>query len=98
MKLTQLASKPTLIRVEIDDEEIRKEYDDSLEFWIWDRQPIEDFIKIATAKHDDFGAMVRLINELVLDENGQAVIQDGYTLPSTIMIKVINAVIDRLGK
>ena len=41
MKLSQLAAKPTLIKLELDDEDVVKEYGEPLEFWIHDRQPIE---------------------------------------------------------
>jgi hypothetical protein len=94
LKLTQLAAKPQLIKIELDDEEIRREYNDSLEFWIYDRQPIEEFVKMATIKSNDFGEMVTAVNKLVLDEEGNQVIQEGYALPSSILIKVINCIVD----
>jgi hypothetical protein len=98
MKLTQLAKAPQLIRIELDDEEIRQEYNDSLEFWIYDRQPLDQFIKLATSKHDDFGSMLELINDMILDENGERVIKDNLTLPSNIILKVVNKVTETLGK
>ncbi len=98
MKLTQLAAKPQLIRIELDDEDIRKEYNDSLEFFIWDRQPLDQFIKLATAKKDDIGEMISMINAMILDENGEPVIKDGLTLPSNIILKVVNKVTETLGK
>jgi hypothetical protein len=98
MKLTQLAKEPQLIRIELDDEEIRQEYNESLEFYIWDRQPIDQFIKLATAKQDDVSSMIELINAMILDENGQRVIQGNLTLPSNIIFKVVNKVTETLGK
>ena len=47
LKLTQLASKPQLIKITLDTKEIQEKYGDSLEFWILDRQPIDQFIKMA---------------------------------------------------
>ena len=96
MKLTQLAKAPQLIRIELDDEEIRKEYDDSLEFWIYDRQPLDQFIKLATAKQDDIGSLIEMINAMILDENGERVIKDNLTLPSNIILKVVNKVTETL--
>lgn len=98
MKLTQLAAHPQLVRIELDDPEIRETYGDVLEFWIYDRQPIDNFIKIATTRGEDFGGMIHLINSLILDEDGTPILKDGLTLPSNIIIKVVNAVVDRLGK
>ncbi len=98
MKLTQLAKAPQLIRIELDDEEIRNEYGDSLEFWIFDRQPLDQFIKLATAKQDDIGSMIEMINAMILDENGERVIKDNLTLPSNIILKVVSKVTETLGK
>lgn len=98
MKLTQLAAKPQLVRIELDDEEIRKEYNDSLEFWVWDRQPLEHFVKLVTTETNELGKMITLVNEMILDENGEKVMQDGFALPSNIVLKVINAVTEKLGK
>jgi hypothetical protein len=41
MKLEKLASKPQLIKLIIDDAEIIEEFGEPLEFWTWDRQPID---------------------------------------------------------
>jgi hypothetical protein len=98
MKLTQLVKAPQLIRIELDDEEIRAEFGDSLEFWVWDRQPIDQFIKLATAKNDDLSVIIELINAMILDENGERVIKDNLTLPSNIILKVVNKVTEILGK
>lgn len=98
MKLTQLAKAPQLIRIELDDEEIRKEYGDSLEFYIFDRQPLDQFIKLATAKQDDIGSMIEMINAMILDESGERVMKDNLTLPSNIILKVVNKVTETLGK
>lgn len=98
MKLTQLAAKPQLVRIELDDEEIRKEYNESLEFWIWDRQPMEQFVKLAQLKPEDFQELVHTVNNMVLDEDGRPVVQDGLMLPTNIMTKVIGKVVETLGK
>jgi hypothetical protein len=98
MKLTQLAKKPQLIKMTLDDEETVKEYGESLEFWIWDRQPIDKFIKLATMKNENIGDLVTTINDMVLDEQGKPVIKDGLTLPTGIMTRVIGKVVETLGK
>lgn len=98
LKLTQLASKPQLICINIDTPEIQERYKDSLEFWIMDRQPIDQFIKMATIKGENYGEMIRMVNELVLDENGKQVIAEGEALPNDVMLAVMAAVVERLGK
>lgn len=97
LKLTQLASKPQLIKITIDKPEIVEAYGDELEFYIWDRQPIEQFIKMANSQGDT-AAMIQMVNDLILDENGDKVIKPGEALPNDVMVVVINTVVDRLGK
>jgi hypothetical protein len=98
MKLTQLAAKPQLIKMELDDEETVKEFGESLEFWIWDRQPIDKFIKLATLKADDLGQLIDAVNGMVLDEAGLPVLKDGETLPTHVMTRLIGKVVETLGK
>ena len=98
LKLTQLASKPQLIKITIAEEDIVAKHGDELEFWIMDRQPIDQFIKMATATGNDYGELIRMVNELVLDEAGKKVLGEGEALPNDVMLAVMNAVVERLGK
>jgi hypothetical protein len=98
MKITQLAAKPQLIKMILDDEETVQEFGETIEFWIWDRQPIEKFVKLATLKTDDFSQLITAVNEMVLDEDGKAVLVDGVTLPTNVMARLINKVVETLGK
>lgn len=98
MKLTQLAKKPQLVKLELNDEEIIKEYGEPLEFWVWDRTPMDTFVKMATMKPEDFGTMVDTVNQMVLDEDGSPIVKDGYLLPTPILTKVIAKVVETLGK
>jgi hypothetical protein len=98
MKLTQLASKPQLIKIVLDDEQIQEKYGESLEFWIHDRQPIDKFIKIATTLSTDYTAAVGMLNDLILDETGAPVVQGDLALPNDLVSKVIQKVVEYLGK
>lgn len=98
LKLTQLASKPQLIKITLSTDEIKAKYGDELEFWIMDRQPIDQFIKLATASGDDYGEMIRLVNDLILDEDGNKVLKQDEALPNDVMVSVMAAVVERLGK
>jgi hypothetical protein len=98
MKLTQIAAKPQLIKIEIDDEATLAEFGESLEFWIWDRQPMDQFVRLAQMKTEDLANIVNIVNDMVLDETGAAIVKDGVMLPTTIMTKVIGKVVETLGK
>lgn len=97
MKLSQLSAKPQLIKVTLDDEETVKEYGE-LEFWIYDRQPMDTFVKLATLDHGQFDKIANIVSEMILDEDGSKVIKDGFILPMPIMIRAIQKVVETLGK
>lgn len=98
MKLNQLAAKPQLIPVEINDEETVKQFGEPLEFWIWDRQPMDKFVRLATLDYNNFGEVTTLVKELLLDEQGNEIIRDDLVLPTNILMKAITTVIEALGK
>lgn len=98
MKLTELAEQPKLIQILLDDEETVEEFGDSIEFYCYDRQPLNKFVKFATAKEQDPEEMFNFCEDLILDEEGNKVMVDGKVLPATIMMKAIAKVIEVLGK
>ena len=98
MKLSDLAAKPQLKEIIIDDESIVKEYGDSLSFYVQDRLPIETYTKLATIKTDDAGSMYNVIKDLILDDKGMPVMADGNVLPMNVMTAAVMKVTDMLGK
>jgi hypothetical protein len=98
LKLTQLAAKPQLVRIELDDEEIQEKYGDSLEFYVWDRQPMNMFVRLATVHQNNFAEMVELVNSMVLDEEGKVIANGDVIFPTDVMMKIINRVVETLGK
>jgi len=98
MKLTQLAAKPQLIKITLDDEDIVKHYGDELEFWIYDRQDLETFSKLAMLDTREFDKLAGMINRMILNEDGKPVVQGDLVLPADVMMKAIQKVVDVLGK
>lgn len=97
MKLTQLTAKPQLIKIELNDEDVIAEYGEPIEFYIWDRQPFDKYIKMANLKEGDVGSLLEAVRELVLDEQGSPVLKDEQVLPPKVLTKVISKVVDTLG-
>lgn len=98
MKLTQLTAKPQLVKITLDDEEIIKTYGEPVEFWMWDRQPLNNYVRLAQIKPDNVEEMIKIASEMVLDESGQPVFADESTLPNMILTRVIARVVETLGK
>jgi len=100
MKLSDLASEPKLIVIKIDDEDIITEYGEPLEFWVWDRQPLEKFLRFAGKKIDneDLPELIEFTREMILDESGEPVMTGGKLLPTSLMSRCVTRVMEQLGK
>tara|TARA_R110000803_G_scaffold4020_3_gene13775 strand:+ start:9012 stop:9314 length:303 start_codon:yes stop_codon:yes gene_type:complete len=100
MKLKELAAKPQLVKVVLDDKEIVEEYGEPLEFFVHDKQPLAEFIKFSVTAGEDqnYSEMVEFCSELILDEAGAKIMEEGLLLPNSILIKCINSVVEQLGK
>lgn len=98
MKLSQLAAKPQLIKVELNDEDTVAEFGEPLEFYTWDRQPLDTFMKLASTSQADAVKMVDIVKTLILDEDANEVITKENMLPSGVLLKAIGKVVELLGK
>jgi len=100
MNISELAVKPSLIKVTVDDEAIIEEYGEPLEFFVWDRQPIDKFIKFAgrEIKPEDYGDLLDYCSDMILDEQGNPVLVDGKVLPGLVLSHCVTRVLERLGK
>jgi hypothetical protein len=97
MKLSQLTAKPKLIELKIDDEAIVKEYGETLEFYVYDRQTMDTFMKLATIDQNNFHQIADIVKEMVLDEKGKPILKGEETLPMDVMLIVIDKVVNSLG-
>lgn len=98
MKLSQIAAKPQLIMMTLDDEETVKEFGEPLEFYTWDRQPMDTFMQLATVNNKDPNVMLNIVRTLILNEEGKEILTEESMLPSHVLLRVISKVVDLLGK
>lgn len=98
MKLSQLAAKPQLLEIKIDDQAIIEKYGEELLFYVYDRQDIETFAKMATINPEDFASASAVVKDLILDEKGKPICQGESQLPTDVMMKAVAKVIEELGK
>ena len=97
MKLSELSQKPKLIKILIDKDKIVEKYGEELEFHIYDRQPLDVFTKLANAKEDTAG-VTELIQDMILDEDGNPVVTDGNVLPLDVIMEAVTLITEELGK
>jgi hypothetical protein len=98
MDITKLVAKPELTKVVLDDEEIIAEYNEPLEFYTWDRQPIDVFLNLSGSIGIDQQATVDTLKTLILDSNGNRVMTEDFVLPIKVMVKAMAKVMELLGK
>ena len=97
MKITELTATPKLIKFTLSDEEITSKYGDEVDFWAWDRQPLDYYFKMASGG-DDMNAVLNIAKSMILDEEGKPVMEDDQVLPPDVAMKAFNLVISTLGK
>ena len=89
--------KPQLIKIVVDDRDIVKTYGESIEFYIYDRQPMSTYLQLAQLNQQDTAQVIQTISALVLNEEGKPALGTEDLLPLDITVKVIEKVVARLG-
>jgi hypothetical protein len=98
MKLAELAKEPKLVKISIDDESMVKTYGEIIEFWVYDRVDMETFMKLANLEGgQDIKDIVVVMKDLILDEEGNKILNNGKILPNDIMIKAVEKTVAALG-
>ena len=67
MKLKDLATKPKLEKLTIQKPELVEKYGDELDFYVYDRQPLDVYGRLASADKMEMGETMEVVSELILD-------------------------------
>lgn len=97
MKLAELAAAPKLIQITIDDSETVEAYGEPVEFWVYDRQDMDTFMKLANVGENNMGEIIKVVNSMVRTEDGECFLGEDKVLPMDLMLKVIEEVVSQLG-
>lgn len=97
MDLRAAAKKPKLQKITLDSEYVISAYNEPLDFYMWDRQPMPTYIHLSTIDQADTAQMLNAIQEMVLDANGKRMLGMDDQLDPNVMIDMINAVVEHLG-
>ena len=98
MKLSALSTKPVLVKVTLDDEATVAEFKEPLDFYTWDRQPMDVFMKLSQLDHTKASEIIDIVKMLILDENGKVILTKDNMLPTRILMRAIAKVSELLGK
>lgn len=99
MNISELAQKPKLVKLILDDKTITEKYGEALEFYVLDRQPLNTFAQLAGANpEENFSSIANIMSELILDEAGNKVISEDKVLPMDVLMSAIKSISETLGK
>lgn len=100
MKLAQLAAKPQLVKITIDDPEITQRFSNSepIEFYTWDRQPLSQFMSLAALDTTDTVSLLNAVRTMILDDTGQEIITEENVLPGPVLMTAMAKITETLGK
>jgi hypothetical protein len=99
MDIRQLAKKPELIEVVLDDQAIIDEYGESITFWMKDFVDINTYFDFFKSQSDKTGdELGKLLARLILNKDGEPVLGEGETFPIDITVAALTKINERLGK
>ena len=100
MQLKKLAAKPQLIKIELTNKDVVEKYGEPVEFYTWDRQPMDVFMRLATASENGAKSkdMFEMTKDLIMDEKGKPILEGDNVLPTDLLIIAISSIVERLGK
>jgi len=99
MKIQELASKPKLIEIVLDDANLVETYGEPITFYTYDIVGMSTYFDFYNSRaNSEFETLAKLIRKMILDENGKPVLSDDKDLPMDIMTACIIKVGEILGK
>jgi hypothetical protein len=97
MKLSQLTAKPQLVEFKIEDEDTITKYGEAITFHTYDRQPLDVFMRLASATEGKTQDIISIVKDLILDEAGKPIISGENMLPTDVLMKAIALITQKLG-
>jgi hypothetical protein len=98
MKLQELAKKPKLIELTISNPDLVEKYGEELTFFMYDRQSLDIFTKLANATQDNIGEYMTILKDIIVNEDGKPVMDDEMVLPIDVLTEAMRLIGERLGK
>ena len=98
MQLEQLAVQPQLTKLTISEPKIVEKYGEELEFYVYDRQKLDVFAKMATITEDNAMQYSTILTDLILNDKGEPVMSEDKILPIDGLTEAIKLIGVLLGK
>ena len=99
MDISKFAKKPELMKVEIDDEDIVKEYGDSITFYIYDNVDISTYFDFYKVQQEQDGVKLQaLMRKIILKEDATPALAADEMLPMDLTLAALVKINENLGK
>ena len=99
MDIKQLAKRPELIEIIIDDEAIVKEYGDKITFYMKDFVDINTYFDFFRSQSEKSGEeLTTLLRKIILNSDSLPVLEEGDAFPIDITIAALTKINECLGK
>jgi len=99
MNIKEFASKPTLIEIIIDDQDLVEKYGEPITFFTYNIVRMSTYFDFFNARSkSEFNNLDKMMKSMILDKDGNQVLADDEDLPIDIAAAVINKIGEILGK
>ena len=99
MDITQLAAKPKLEELTIDDKDIIDRYGEPITFWIMDQMDVSTYFNFYKLQQgEDSTLLNELLRKLILNDKGRPVLEAEEVFPVDITLSILVKINEFLGK
>ena len=99
MDISQLAKKPELVKLVLDDQELVNTYGEEITFFMLDVIDINTYFDFYKNQNEQDGErLMHVLRKIILNEQGNPAIAEDSILPVDITLNVLMKISDHLGK
>lgn len=81
----------------LDSEAVIENYGEAIDYYIYDRQDMDTFMRLAQINENNTADIIKIVTDMVRDEDGNLILQEDQTLPLDITMQVVEQVVNKLG-
>jgi hypothetical protein len=99
MNIKEFASKPELMEVTLDNEDLIEKYGEPITFYTYNIVRMSTYFDFFNARsNNEFSNLDKMMKSMILDKDGKQVLADDEDLPIDIAAATINKIGEILGK
>jgi hypothetical protein len=99
MNISELATKPKLVQLEVDSQAVIEQIGEPITFYMNEHLELGtyfDFYKIQQTQ--DMDMLMTILRKIIRNENGEVALQDDEILPADITLEILTKINEYVGK